>query len=157
MGYTVTVAPRTPELRRKMLEFGKKNFKRWSELTGLLFDGATELLPGKNLSYDKSPKRIGFDYNSGATEREYVHALVRWMAIRVGTKKAGVPQYCYDGGEWDGVEPEKFDEHGWWKPEAFRVTGPAGVLERAVLNEEAVIKPELVRLSELWRKNEERP
>jgi len=154
MGYTVTVQPRNPELLKKMLEFGKANFRPWSQLTGQEFDYASGLLPGKELAYDNSPRRIGFDYKSCAQEREYVHALCRWMAIRVGTRKSGIPQYRYDGCEWHPVEPEKFDEHGWWKPGVLNGTGARALLAQAMLNDENVIKPELERLSDLWKKEE---
>lgn len=155
MGYTVTVEPRTSELFKKMLDFGEKNFKRWSQLVGSGHDYASELRTGEDLSYDHSPKRIGFDYNSGAADREYIHALCRWMAIRVSKTEDGIPQYVYDGDEQTPVEPGKFDKHGWWTPEGYDANERPFVqrLLESLAGEDRAdtkIKSELIRLSKLW-------
>jgi hypothetical protein len=154
MGYTVTVHPQTPELFAKMLEFGQKNFRRWSEISGGKSNYASDLKTGKDLSYDHDPERIGFDYSSGSADREYVHALCRWMAIRVGQRKDGIPQYIYDGYEQAPVEPRKFDRHGWWTPAGYDAKERSCVMRAlAILGEDRSdqkIRAELIRLSKLW-------
>ena len=155
MGYTVSVEPRTPELKTKMLAFWKKNFKRWSEVSGWDGDYASELRIGGELWYDSNPNRIGFDYSSSSEDREYAHALVRWMAIRVGKVKNGKPEWVYDGNEHETVDPKQFDQHGWWIPEGFdmrlrsliqrtmdEMYGGRRAMEK--------LRAELIRLSGLW-------
>jgi hypothetical protein len=92
MGYTIAVHARTPQLQERMLRFMGNHYRSWREITGAGqpgdFDGSA-LGPTSELSYDKSEVPIGFDYGGlSGWEREYVYAVCRWMAIRVGKRKA---------------------------------------------------------------------
>lgn len=55
------------------------------------------------LSYDSHKLALGFDYNACESERDYIFAVVRWMALKVGQIKefkglGKAPCYVYDGG-----------------------------------------------------------
>jgi hypothetical protein len=154
MGYSVAVCPRTPALKEAMLRFGKQHFKRWSQLTGREHDYASALKEGGELSYDRNRRHIGFDYKV-SLDREWAFSLCRWMAIRVGTKKKGVPQIRYDGCEWEAVEPTRYDEHGCPRWESlsererrlFELEFDEKALGYAPFK---IIAAELTRLSALW-------
>jgi hypothetical protein len=65
--------------------------------------------PSDKLEYAHAKCQLGFDYvAAGGAEREYVYALIRWMALhigrrkrqfRMGTLKRPAPYYVYDGVE----------------------------------------------------------
>ncbi len=96
----------------------KKNFRHWEPDPEDRFIGD----PTDNLSYSHSKKQIGFDYNSSwgdGMERVYYFAVLRWVALRVGSRsrkikredsdiltfKKPVPFIIYDGYErWPVLE-----------------------------------------------------
>jgi hypothetical protein len=72
-----------------MLSFLETNYRRWPDVNN---DGKSHAYargPTDDLSYGAAKNRIGFDYGplSGG-EREYIYAVLRWMAIQVGVRKA---------------------------------------------------------------------
>ena len=100
MGYTVTAQVRSSELCSKMLSFLQANWKNWPELSehpcGQYASGP---LGFPDLSYNHMRRAIGFDFNASGGEREYIMAVVRWLAIRVGRKTLPLPFYIYDQNE----------------------------------------------------------
>ncbi len=99
MGYTVTAPVRSKQAWSKMLAFLERNYRTWPALNGRPKGASYIRGPiGDDFSYDHGKQRIGFDYNCFGGEREYMLALVRWIALRVGRKRGGRPYYLYDGG-----------------------------------------------------------
>lgn len=120
MGYTVATPIRDEESKARMLAFLEKNFRHWQDVCGGR-EGTQRFyrgpLPDGELSYDKGPCRIGFDFNAGDYEREYIFAVCRWMALKVGRVdvvetsccRLKYPVIVYDGDdgqtEEDGTRP----------------------------------------------------
>src|SRR5574343_1336746 len=105
MGYSVAARAKNRELQTKMLAFLAKNFKLWPEVIGKPKRGSYASRPQSQLDYDHGRTSIGFDYNAYGGEREYIFAIFRWVAIKVGRRTPGgakIPFYVYDGNE---VEP----------------------------------------------------
>jgi hypothetical protein len=104
MGYTIAAHARDAHSRDLMYEFMEKNYRK----SPLVFYGKDELCYsrlacGKDLSYDHNKLAIGFDYNACEPERDYIFAVVRWMALKIGklvmVKNLGeTPMSYYDGG-----------------------------------------------------------
>jgi hypothetical protein len=96
MGYTIAAHARTEELREQMLRFMNDQYQPWAKVMAGPpsgdFDGSASN-PTTDLSYDKVELVIGFDYSGlSGWEREYVYAACRWMAIKIGKRKAEFPQ-----------------------------------------------------------------
>jgi hypothetical protein len=118
MSYSISFTPKSKKARTQALEFAKKHFKPWSKLIGLKDDYASELLEGKNLSYDHHKFRLGFNYGAlDPPEREYIYTLLRFLAIRVG-KLISTPlgnkilYYIYDGEENTAIWESEHDKNG---------------------------------------------
>jgi hypothetical protein len=175
MGYSVAAPVRSQELFEKMYRFIAKNFRMWPEVMGEpgWFSYASRPLRTGQLSYDNGRRSIGFDYNAYGGEREYIFALVRWMAIKVGrrTPYAKIPFYVYDGHE---VEPiymtEPHDQRAntvdeWGVPvydkENLTSGGKWRVLAMLETLDEGdaldVIRKEIQRLDALWIDQEGAP
>lgn len=91
MGYTVATPIRDEESKARMLAFLEKNFKHWDELRGRALQNRGRGYRGPiaddaadGLSYDHGSCRIGFDFNTPAFDRDYIFAVCRWMALKVG-------------------------------------------------------------------------
>lgn len=143
MGYSVAVPVRSEKLRHKMQTFMDENFRDTTILFPKVYKYSDASNPTNNLAYDHGKCRIGFNFNTSGSERQYIFALTRWMALQIGRKRtlqifrgtdtrASVPYYVYDGDEacpirlsdeWKdkapsredigGGEWEMHDEFGW--------------------------------------------
>jgi hypothetical protein len=102
MGYTIAAHAKNARLQTAMVVFMKEHYRKVDEFFPGL--GNSHLAVGKDLSYDSNKLAIGFDFNSAEPERDYIFAVTRWMALKVGglikveglTEK--VPCIYYDGG-----------------------------------------------------------
>ncbi len=156
MGYSIACRPRSPELKAKVLAFFAKHYRPFSEIAGRDSGYSTEPMDGKNLGYGRHAGYVVIDYKPSVGDDEYAHALMRWIAIRVGVQKHGVPVVRYDWSESWEVPPKWYDRDGWFtqgyyeenpkSTELFTLrTGP-GLME--------MIHLELQRLSKLWDEEE---
>jgi hypothetical protein len=114
MGYSLAIRTRNQDLRKKMCGFMGEHFRSWPQIADLKYSSSASK-PGLDLNYDSSKSALGVDYQSTlhGWDREYIYALTRWMAIRIGqvkTKfakdvvtpnvfKKPVPFIVYDGYE----------------------------------------------------------
>lgn len=126
MGYSFAIRAANNKLKKKMKAFMDEHYHKPHELFG-----------GKNdysrftddLSYDSHRMALGFDFNATEPERDYIFAVCRWMALKVGQVRArwkslgkAVPFTVYDGGlsnddrwpvlvkdEWERVVPKDLD------------------------------------------------
>ena len=108
MGYSLSVRLRrrtAPAVRKFLLS----QVRSFPEILGELDRYAYASTFGDDFSYGKKgPTRIGLDYSSGVPhfEREYVYALIRWVAERFSYRgKLAKPSYYYDS-QRIPVEPE---------------------------------------------------
>lgn len=147
MGYSIGMTPRTPKLGQQALEFGLKHFRAFKALQG---DEPTEGLRFVlgDMSYDRHPKHLGFDYASGSENRALVWALAIWLAQRIGRKMDGLPYVVYDGIERIPVDPEIYGDDGWFREEYIAKQNLFRHRELQVTGR--LVKPELERLSKLW-------
>jgi hypothetical protein len=101
MGYSIAAPIRNVALRDKMMALLKAEYRKWPKVIGPPWKDSHLRGPRKDdLSYHHGKKPyIGFDYNAGGAEREYAFCFIRWLAIRIGCKKKGLPYYVYDGHE----------------------------------------------------------
>ena len=101
MGYSIASPIRNAALRDKMMALLKKQYRKWPKVIGPPWKDnhlRGPLIDDLSYHHGKKPY-IGYDYNAGGAEREYGFCVVRWLAIRIGCKKAGLPYYVYDGCE----------------------------------------------------------
>jgi hypothetical protein len=140
--------PRTPELAKTALEFGKKHFRSFNQITNGRW-GMDELwFTLGDLSYDHNPKHLGFNFSLAMGNHELFVALTVWLAIRIGRKRNGLPYVIYDGTEKWTIDPAKFDGDGWWTREVIKTKNAYHKWELRWYGK--WIKPELKRLSALW-------
>jgi len=108
MGYSVSVTIRSRQLQARMRAFLEDSYRPWPEI--LDEDERADFRgPSDTLEYAHAKCQLGFDYLAGGgAEREYIYALIRWMALRIGRRKRlfrmgslkrAVPYYVYDGVE----------------------------------------------------------
>jgi hypothetical protein len=114
MSYTITFRPRTPELAEKMLDFCNKHVRPLSKILTDAYD-VHGPLPASELSYCQRSGHIGFDYGPGCVEREWCYKLLGWMAVKVGTRRQGLPCYLYDGSKWVIMRPDQYDALGQYR------------------------------------------
>ena len=114
MGYSIALRVRNVTLRKKMLAFMGKHYRKWSDVIGK-GKSISAGNPTDDLSYDHAKRALGLDYASGCGgwERAYVFSVTRWMAIKVGERRysfskddgtktkfaSKVPYIVYDGYE----------------------------------------------------------
>lgn len=91
-----------------MANFLADAYRPWAEIAS---ESATAQFSGPTNELEDSYAKcaLGFNYQAaGGAEREYVHAVVRWMALQVGRKRRlflegsltkPAPYYGYDEGE----------------------------------------------------------
>lgn len=142
MGYSIAVPVRGEKLRQKMQAFMDEHYRDTVELFPKVYKYSDASKPTANLAYDDGKCRIGFNYNTSGSERQYIFALTRWMCLQVGRTKRleifhgsgiveKVPYYVYEGNqacpivlanEWKDKAPprvgypnewEMHDEFGW--------------------------------------------
>ena len=110
MGYSVGMRPKTKALKDKMLAFMEKNYRLPHDVFHELFPSFTDDYSRftDDMSYDHGRWALGFDYNASEPERDYIFAVTRWMALKIGRNKTfklekigkiTVPFYVYDGHE----------------------------------------------------------
>jgi hypothetical protein len=136
-------------------------------------------LGGKDLSYDRKPTSIGFDYSClNDPERQYIWCVIRWMALNFGDhfkfngSSRMVPFYVYDGHEKTAVlvgkdwEEKKNDNarqtfpDGWadwmYKDSPNQWKCFSSLMKKcyriAPKDAEKIIRAELKRLFEEWQK-----
>jgi hypothetical protein len=157
MSYSISFTPKSKKARTQALEFAKKHFKPWGELIGSKDDYASELLEGKDLSYDHHKFRLGFNYGAlNPPEREYIHTLLRFLAIRVGkliSTPLGnkVPYYIYDGETNTAILESEHDKNG------LAISTRLNELTLRFLRYECpksldIIRKEVERLAEIWKR-----
>lgn len=100
MGYSVAVPCRSYEIRDRMMDLLRVEYKTWPEL--IENPEASDFLRGPltdDLSYHHGRCFIGFDFNASGGQRHYLFALIRWLALTIGRKTpvAKCPYYVYDG------------------------------------------------------------
>jgi hypothetical protein len=106
MGYSIAIRARSTKLRKQMVQFMRKNWRKWSDVLG---DGdSISSRPGLGdegaLDYDNSSDAVGFDYASHCHGWEscLIYSQTRWMALKIGKKKRRFQK--------DAVTPNVFDE-----------------------------------------------
>lgn len=105
MGYSIAARAQNRTLLNKMTAFMEKYYREDPFKLEIVFSRRANNLGPKNthLSYDNNPMAIGFDYNACEPERDYIFAVTRWMALKIGSltpkRHLGkVPYIAYDGG-----------------------------------------------------------
>jgi hypothetical protein len=74
------------------------------------------------------------------------------MAVKVGTRKGGLPCYLYDGRQWVVLDPTKYDDLGQDKSEYRRKLGLARFFE-VMGKPHRKMKTEIQRLDKLWEES----
>jgi hypothetical protein len=104
MGYSIGMRPKSKQLKDKMLAFMEKYYRPYSvafkKITGAKADYSRFT---DDMSYDNGHYALGFDFNACDPERDYIFAVTRWMALKIGKERlfkgvGSVPFYVYDGG-----------------------------------------------------------
>ncbi|MBD3262183.1 MAG: hypothetical protein GF334_11045 [Candidatus Altiarchaeales archaeon] len=123
MGYSIAIRAANKTLKKQMKSFMENNYRKPHELLGKKNDYSRFT---DDPSYDSHKRALGFDFNASGLERDYIFAVCRWMALKIGEvssrwKKLGkaVPFTVYDGGktnddrwpvlvksEWESVVPD---------------------------------------------------
>jgi len=87
MGYSIATVCESLKVQRRMLQFLGEH---WRPIDALYPDVRAGHIDGpkKDLAYCHRKWQIGFDYNALDVERTYAFAMCRWIALRVGDKKA---------------------------------------------------------------------
>ena len=112
MGYSIAMRAENKGLQKKMINFMKENYTFPHILFGGDYDysrladnyNSNARRDHSGLSYDHNRMAIGFDFNAFEPERDYIFAITRWMALKIGEKKEfkglgrPVPYIAYDGG-----------------------------------------------------------
>lgn len=112
MGYSIATVCESLKAQKRMLAFLGEH---WRQIDALYPDVRAGYIngPKKDLAYCHRKWQIGFDYNAHDVERTYAFAMCRWIALRVGAKKATLtdpdgkatelpepyPYIIYDGDE----------------------------------------------------------
>jgi hypothetical protein len=131
MGYTIAAHAKNVKLQIAMIAFMKVQYRKSDEIfpgIGNYSRLAVGWFGDDALSYDKHKLAIGFDHSSAEPERDYIFAVTRWMALKIGSqiKVKGltekVPCIYYDGGhnederwpvlprtKWKKKVPEKWN------------------------------------------------
>lgn len=121
MGYSIAIRCKNKALQEQMISFMDENYRNWPEISGMDIHAYSNFTD--ELSYDSNKRAIGFDYNACEPERDYIFAVVRWLALKIGKKikwkeLGRIPFYVYDGCEpvpiltesdWKGVP----DQYKW--------------------------------------------
>lgn len=103
MGYSAATPIKSRKAQQKMLSFLREHLRpaHWNNPDDQC---AWMRAMTDDLSYDQSKLKIGFDYfNSQNFYGEYLFAVLRWMALRVGRKvrlkdyTEPIPYYMIDG------------------------------------------------------------
>lgn len=88
MGASISIRVSGDKKRAKMLAFMAKNYRRWSEVfpEGRKSESAGD----PSGDFARRRKDIGFEYAAHlyGWERIFVYSVLRWMALKVGDKKA---------------------------------------------------------------------
>lgn len=139
MGYSVAARASDKATLRRMIAFMEEHYREPHEVFGREHDYsrlAHNLGPkAERLSYDSNRLSLGFDYNACEPERDYIFAVVRWMALKMGAlkkfKEVGeVPYVAYDGGRCAGDRWPVLTKKAWGRkvPEcwAWTVTDSVG-------------------------------
>ena len=124
MGYSIAIRCKNKELKEKMITFMEANYRGWSKI-GNQQDDYSRF--SDDLSYDSGKMAIGFDYNACEPDRDYIFAVCRWMALKIGRKRRWkelglIPFYVCDGGhtaddrfpilvkdEWEKKAPNSYE------------------------------------------------
>lgn len=159
MGYSIATPIRGRKDKERMLQFLREHLRPAYQINPGVnrdFDWTFEV--SDTLNYDQNALKIRFNYSIAfGFCREYGEALLRWMALRVGSKRRlkgctePVPYYRYDGympipvllrSTWEGRELRAFDygdlvdEDGFrppMKPWLHQSDRADGHVERAVM------------------------
>lgn len=109
MGYSIGLHARSKAQQRKMLDFMEKEYRPHWQIRDLKdYTTCYSSPPTDDPSYCHGKTIIGIDFNCAGFERGYIHTLVKWMALKVGTQrstftepkarfKSPVPCMTYDG------------------------------------------------------------
>jgi hypothetical protein len=149
MSYTILTRVQR-ELKPKMLAFLEGHYQSWKELVQVegSFGGASR--PTDQINHDGFPDTtLGFNYKSwlGGWEREYIHAVLNWIALKVGDRVfagSGESPYIVYEGEilfpvtGTGTDPE------------IAVEALGNFWLSGDLDGEKIILQELRRLEALW-------
>lgn len=91
MGYSVSVAARSPKLRSEMYAFLLERYRSWSQVLDerALDDAFQGPFLDENLGLPFQGC-IGFNYDPvvSSPEREYHFVITRWMAIQIGKRRS---------------------------------------------------------------------
>jgi len=124
VGYSIATPMKSVKAKAEMRAFMDEHYRDIKAVTGGRYNAFAHG-PTDDLAYDHGKCRLGFNYNCPDPERDYIFALVKWMALRAGRRRklevfeqtgvmAVVPYYVYDGfeaipivlvSEWKGKEP----------------------------------------------------
>ena len=173
MGYCSAKMISNKKLREKIYEFLRENFRPYEDLMGeesYHVKSEFELGP---LDYDTRKNIIGFMYICSNPTVFYMEFILKWMAIKFGTKRKIKHKeypcyyYTYDGCDKIAVEWERPNEPVFpeWMTTKLNVTAfPKELIETyseddlyPFLNPTHVekIREEIKRLDKLWDKNRE--
>ena len=177
MGYTITIKVKSKAIGDQIIAFYRKNLKGWADLVsdagGVKLDKAAWYFRGPlwarkedndgvgegcdGLSYCHRKLHIGFDYNCGLGEREYLFTIIRWLAVRFGDKaKNNNLRYLYDGNEWTeiilgqhdylGLPTEKLLAESRWL-----IHEQNYIKELFKVDFMQIVRAEMLRLDGLWK------
>jgi hypothetical protein len=175
MGYSVAAVIKSKKARDAMLSFLQAHYRSWGEVLQAAGVGADSeayphpdydptvcVLRDGELSYDHGKIRIGFDYSNQTLVGPYMYAIVRWICLKIGRKRAfeglaeKTPYYMYDGYAGTPVLEGACSDR--WMPYACDTLGipfirigfeyyfSAALKARL----EAILREELQRLDRLW-------
>jgi len=86
MGYSIGVHARSLKLRDEMYDFMQANLRPYGEIVGDK-DIRNRYEFSKWLGYIKGKRVVGFNYNCGNEQRDFIYALTAWMAVQIGSKR----------------------------------------------------------------------
>jgi hypothetical protein len=104
MGYSLSVQARNPKLRTRMVDFMEANYRPWWQVVGSKHEAAYSGFRD-DVSYGRRKNTLGFDYGAcDGLERMYVLAATRWLALKIGKKRA---KFKDEGGGivWESATP----------------------------------------------------
>lgn len=118
VGYSLSLPCQSIKARDKFASFLSQNMLPWYSVvqkgkyqykTHPLYDPTSMIRVGNELSYGASPLKVGFNFTTSGEAGDYMYALLRFGALRVGLKrvmpklagtKRAVPYITYDSEAW---------------------------------------------------------
>ncbi len=186
MGYSYSVPCQSIKARDRFADFLKQHMIPWSFIvkdskyqfkTSALYDPTAHIRVGDELSYGSGKLKVGFNFSTSGDAGDYMVAILRFGAIRIGLKRAmpklagtkkAVPYITYDSEAWPVLlmsgKKEWVVDHMGCRPIYRPSTGWEGHTltkafikwvtkeEKTIDEREQLIAVEMLRLHQLWEK-----